>query len=117
MAKIVKPIERMAQVPRKAMTDADIEVMEKEIQANFGGLLHRTDLERWWVRFGAGSFRQGVFHRAPVAFAIVEEKYEAWARWRQRKYPFDRMAFYAKWAEQDGHVPTRREVAQRAKVV
>lgn len=84
----------------KTYTETELQALDAELQSRFNGLRTKHDLERYWVRDGAGSFRDGVFQRRPAAFEQTEHKLYQWARWRAHKFPFDRMATYGEWEKQ-----------------
>lgn len=94
-----EPKPRVLQTLR-VYTDAELAALDKELQTTFNGLRTKRDLERFWVRDGAGSFKDGVFHRNPSTFDATDHKLAQWARWRGRKFPFDQRVAYEQWADQ-----------------
>lgn len=83
-------------------TPTQLEALDKDLQANFNGLKTRRHIERFFVKDGAGSFKHGLFHINPARYWATDDKVVQWAKWRERKFPFNQRAAYDEMAAERG---------------
>ncbi|MHB8674634.1 MAG: hypothetical protein ACYDAK_13285 [Candidatus Limnocylindrales bacterium] len=96
---------------KRLLTDAECEKMDIEIQKDFNGLRTRKHLFEYIVKLGGGTMKEKVFLVDPQSFRAATDTIEQWQWWRQRTFPFDRIAAYQRWNDEMEHKPAPIKVA------